>query len=150
VTVALRPLTPADAPFVARVFASSRARMLALLPDGMRDAIAAQQLAAQTAGYAHRHPDADVDVVLVDGEPAGRLYVAREAGAIHVVDIALLPEFRGRGTGTALLRALLEEADAGGKRVRLQVEKTNPARRLYERLGFTVAADSGPDLELVR
>jgi len=65
------------------------------------------------------------------------------------MDIALLPEFRGRGIGTALLSALIEEAEREGKRVSIHVERYNPARRLYARLGFREAEDRGVYLYLV-
>jgi ribosomal protein S18 acetylase RimI-like enzyme len=89
-------------------------------------------------------------VVLVDGEPAGRLYVRRGDREIRIVDIALLPERRGNGIGTSLLRDLLAEADATGKSVTIHVERFNPALRLYERLGFAVAEDKGVYLFLER
>ena len=58
-----------------------------------------------------------------------------------MIDIALLPEHRGRGVGTQLVRALLAEANAGGRRVTLNVERSNRARGLYERLGFQIVRD---------
>jgi ribosomal protein S18 acetylase RimI-like enzyme len=60
-----------------------------------------------------------------------------------VIDIALLPEFRRRGIGTALLRALLEEGAARDLPVRIHVERLNPALALYERLGFRLLEDRG-------
>jgi ribosomal protein S18 acetylase RimI-like enzyme len=87
---------------------------------------------------------------MVDGEPAGRLYVHRGDREIRIVDIALVPEHRGSGVGTSLLRDLLAEADAGGKSVTIHVERMNPALRLYERLGFSVAEDKGVYLFLER
>ena len=66
------------------------------------------------------------------------------------MDIALLPEHRGNGVGSSLLRDLLAEADADGKRVTIHVERLNPALRLYERLGFSVAEDKGVYLLLER
>jgi ribosomal protein S18 acetylase RimI-like enzyme len=89
-------------------------------------------------------------VVLIDREPAGRLYLNRGDSEIRIVDIALLPEHRGKGVGSALLRDLLAEADAHGKRVTIHVERMNPALRLYERLGFSVAEDKGVYLFLER
>ena len=59
------------------------------------------------------------------------------------MDIALLPEHRGAGIGSAVLRGLLAEAAAAGKPVRIHVERLNPARRLYERLGFAPIEDKG-------
>jgi ribosomal protein S18 acetylase RimI-like enzyme len=88
--------------------------------------------------------------VVVDGEPAGRLYVDRGEGEIRIVDIALLPDHRGQGIGGSLLRDLLVEADAGGKSVTIHVERLNPALKLYERLGFALAEDKGVYLFLER
>ena len=53
-----------------------------------------------------------------------------------MIDIALMPEHRGAGIGTKLLKELQEEAKAAGKKLSIHVERFNPARRLYERLGF--------------
>ena len=60
------------------------------------------------------------------------------------MDIAILPEFRGAGAGTRLLKALQEEAAAGGKSLSIHVEGFNPAMRLYERLGFRAVEDRDP------
>ena len=89
-------------------------------------------------------------MILVDGEPAGRFYVHRGEREIRIVDVALLPEHRGNGVGTSLIRDLLAEADASGKSVTIHVERLNPALRLYERLGFAVAEDKGVYLFLER
>jgi ribosomal protein S18 acetylase RimI-like enzyme len=64
-------------------------------------------------------------------------------GEIRLVDIALLPEHRGRGIGGALLRGLLDEGAVSGRRVSMHVERSNPALRLYERLGFERVKDDG-------
>ena len=69
---------------------------------------------------------------------------------IRIVDIALLPEYRGKGIGNGLLRDLLAEADADRESVTIHVERLNPALRLYERLGFAVAEDKGVYLFLER
>jgi ribosomal protein S18 acetylase RimI-like enzyme len=82
-------------------------------------------------------------VVLANGEPAGRLYVARWEEEIRVMDLAILPEYRGMGIGTRLLGEILAEGDAAGKKASIHVESFNPARRLYERLGFTAAGEQG-------
>ena len=82
-------------------------------------------------------------MIVSGGQPAGRLYVARWEDEIRIVDIALLPEFRGRGLGSALLADLMAEADAAGKPLSIHVETNNPARSLYDRLGFEVAEDRG-------
>jgi ribosomal protein S18 acetylase RimI-like enzyme len=87
--------------------------------------------------------DASFDLILLDGQPVGRLYVARWSDEIRIVDIALLPAYCNRGLGTTLVRALQGEAAASGKPLRIHVERFNPALRLYERLGFRLVEDRG-------
>jgi ribosomal protein S18 acetylase RimI-like enzyme len=108
------------------------------------------QFDAQDAWWRENYTGATFDVILVEGEPAGRLYVHRGENEIRIVDVALLPEHRGNGIGTSLLRELIAEADADGKSVTIHVERMNPALRLYERLGFSVAEDKGVYLFLER
>jgi ribosomal protein S18 acetylase RimI-like enzyme len=67
--------------------------------------------------------------------------VARWPEEIRIVDIALLPEYRGMRIGTRLLRALISESEESGKPLSIHVERFNPALRLYERLGFRQKAD---------
>jgi ribosomal protein S18 acetylase RimI-like enzyme len=83
-------------------------------------------------------------VVLVDGAPAGRVVLARRGDAVHVADIALLPEHRGRGHGGALLRSIMD----GAGRVTLTVQRGSRALALYERLGFRVTEETPTDLRL--
>ncbi len=66
------------------------------------------------------------------------------------MDVALLPEFRGRGVGTRLLLRLFEEADRCRLAVSIHVERMNPALALYRRLGFTLREDKGVYLLLER
>ena len=150
--LALRPVAAGDEPFMLRVYAGTRAEELAGVPWSaeQKAAFVAQQFAAQSAHYAQHYVGMSADVILIDGKAAGRLLVARWPEELRIVDIALLPEYRGNGVGTSLLRDLLAEADAAGKRVTIHVERLNPALRLYERLGFSLAEDKGVYLFLER
>jgi ribosomal protein S18 acetylase RimI-like enzyme len=141
----LRPAGEGDRDFLLAVYASTREDELAPMPwsDEQRRAFVAFQFDAQDAAY-RAYPDATFSVVEVGGVPAGRLYVARWAEEIRIVDVALLPAFRGRGVGGALLSALCREADASGRRLTIHVEAENRARRLYERMGFRVVEAVGP------
>jgi ribosomal protein S18 acetylase RimI-like enzyme len=144
VHLTLRPVLESDDGHLRRVYASTREEELALVgwDHGERDAFLRQQFAAQDAHY-RTYANASLDVIEVDGQAAGRLYVARGPDEIRIIDIALLPLYRNRGIGTVLLRELLAEAAEAGTRLTVHVEKFNPARTLYERLGFTEAADVG-------
>jgi ribosomal protein S18 acetylase RimI-like enzyme len=120
-----------------------RAAELAHVPwdEASKRAFVAQQFAAQDAHYREHYPGATLDVIEVDGAPAGRLYVHRGERDVRIMEIALAPEYRGRGIGTALLRALI--AEAGARMLSIHVEVNNPARRLYDRIGFRPAAEHG-------
>jgi ribosomal protein S18 acetylase RimI-like enzyme len=142
--VALRPVGDPDRVFLAHVYATTRAGELAILPwtDEQKAAFLAQQFEAQHAYYRTHYGDATFDVIEVDGEPAGRLYVHRGPREIRIVEISLTPPFRGHGLGTRLLRELIAEAHDGGRMLSIHVEMHNPARRLYERLGFRPVGDT--------
>jgi GNAT superfamily N-acetyltransferase len=109
-----------------------------------------QQFSAQHQWYTTQYDNASFHVVVVDGQPAGRLYVARWPEEIRIIDIALLPAYRGQGVGSALLAELIAEAATAGKPLTIHVERFNPALRLYLRLGFTVTEDKGVYLLLAR
>lgn len=141
----LRPVSDADRAFLVELYASTREEELAHVPwdDAARRAFVEHQFAAQDAHYRGNYPGASLDVIEVDGVAAGRLYVHRGESDIRIMDIALAPAFRGRGIGTALLRGLTEEADASGRKLSIHVEANNPARSLYDRLGFEPAGEHG-------
>ena len=129
--IALRPITPEDDSFLRRLFASTRAEELAI--TGWND--------EQSAHYRKHYAGASFDIIERDGVAAGRLLVWRSGKEILIVDIALLPEHRGAGIGTKFLRELQDEARLAGKPLTIHVERYNPARRLYERLGFKIAEE---------
>ncbi len=83
-----------------------------------------------------------VQVIVLDGHDAGLLHVVRSPEEIRLVNIQISPEFQNRGLGTEVMHRLLAEARREKLPLRLQVLKVNPARRLYERIGFTVAGET--------
>jgi ribosomal protein S18 acetylase RimI-like enzyme len=140
-----RRLLDIDLPFVAQVYASTRAEELAVT-DWSCDHKAAfleAQFQAQHAHYQRYYPNADWLVTMRGGADIGRLYLERWPTQHRIIDITLLPEHRGKGLGEALLRDLMDEAAAASKAVTIHVEKFNPAMRLYRRLGFETAEDKG-------
>lgn len=143
--VRLRPVTEGDREFLVRAYGSTREDELALLawPDGAREAFVRSQFDVQDTSYRAQNPHGRFDVVEVDGVDAGRIYVDRRPTDIRLVDITLLPEFRGRGVGGHLVTRLTDEAGATGRTVSLHVEIHHRAAALYARLGFVVVAERG-------
>ena len=146
----LRTVRAEDGPFLHRLFVSIRGPEFAAtdLAPAALSSLLAMQRDAQDDSYRREHPGADVDLIIIDSQPAGRLTVDREPGRIHVVEIGLLPEYRGRGTGTWLLTRLLEEGQRSGRSVTLNVVRTGRALVLYRRLGFVITGGDDVYLEM--
>ena len=145
-TLELRPVTLDDDPFLLSVYASTRADELAQVEwePGQQEAFVKWQFEMQRREYDARFPDAEYDVIEIEGQPAGRLWIGRKDDEIRLLDIALLPEFQNRSAGTVLLTNLIDEARSTGKRLRHMVfVLNNNADRFYERLGFVVIEDLG-------
>ena len=146
----LRPAGSGDAELLYRIYASTREDELAVVPwePAQKEAFLRMQFAAQDRYYHATFPAASYDLIVSGEEVLGRLYVDRGEAAWLVLDIALLPEHRGRGIGARLLTDVLAEAGAAAKPVQIHVERFNPAQRLYDRLGFRQVADEGVYLRL--
>lgn len=136
--VSFRPATPADDGFLSEVYASTRREELAAVgfPPEVEASFLRQQHETQARSYPLQFPGAEQFVVLEAGVPVGRTWVWRTEAEILLADIALLPEHRGRGTGTAVLRALQREAATRGVVLRLHVSEGDRVAAWYRRLGF--------------
>lgn len=143
--VSLRPALDDDQDFLFRVYAGTREEEMALAPwtDEQKAEFLQRQFTLRHTQYRQHYVDARFDIILLDGEPVGNLYVDRSESEIHVIDIALLPECRGRGIGAELLTSLLAEATEDNKPVRIYVIQGNPAIKLYSRLGFQKIGEQG-------
>ena len=145
-SASLRPASADDEPFLFELYAGTRAEELDAWGwnEAQREAFLRMQFRAQQQSYRMSYPGAEHGVIVLEGNPVGRVIVNRTEGELLIVDIALLPECRGSGIGTALIKDLLAEAAETDRRVRLHVLLTNAkARRLYERLGFSEVSDNG-------
>ena len=96
----------------------------------------------QAQYFRDRFDPATRQIIESDGVPIGCISVERQKDRVFLSVIKIAPEYQSRGIGTKLVRALLNEADSRGVPVELQVLKVNPARRLYERLGFAVVGET--------
>jgi len=142
----LRPETDDDRPFLRRLYGELRAEELSLVDDWsdeQKGAFVDQQFEAQSRYYHEHYKGAEFFVIEAEGARVGRFYLHHREREIRLMDISFLPEHRGRGWGSRLLRDLLARGEREGKPVTIHVEKYNPALRLYERLGFRPIADRG-------
>jgi ribosomal protein S18 acetylase RimI-like enzyme len=84
--------------------------------------------------------------ILLEGEkPVGLLKLHRGESTWEIVQFQLCPSVQGRGYGTTLMREIVREAGLVNATIRLSVLRANPARRLYESLGFTVIGGSATE-----
>lgn len=143
--VQLRTVTPFDENLLLKIYASTREeemRQATGWTDEQKETFLRWQLEMQRRDYEKRFPEADYQIILFEGKPAGRLWVGRTPEQIRLLDIALLPEFQNRRIGTYLLRKLINESEQTGVPLRHMIFKLNTgARRFYERLGFRLAED---------
>lgn len=138
------PVKPSDEPFLFQLYASTRQEEMAAWgwEPAQQETFLWMQFQNRTQAYRMRFPDAEHHLILDGEQPIGAMILAREPGVLRLVDIALLPAGRGAGIGSAMIRALQAEAARTASALHLHVNKGNPARRLYDRLGFTVTRET--------
>jgi GNAT superfamily N-acetyltransferase len=144
--VTLRPIDlEVDRELLLQIYSDSRDDIALLLDwtEEQRQAFIEMQFDAQDSYYRAEYGGCAFDLILADGEPAGRLYVDRRATEIRIVDIALLSSFRRRGIGSLLLQDIHSEARELGLPVTIHVASNNPAMRLYADLGYTKLGEAG-------
>lgn len=142
--VTLRAERDKDLAFLQNLYAASREREMALLmdwSDAQKREFLEQQFTAQHSHYRQHYPQARFDVIERRGKPIGRLYVAELKRELRLIDIALMPVERNKGLGKGFCREVMAEAERLGKIVSLHVEDDNPAKKLYERMGFVVVGE---------
>lgn len=124
------------------------------LPVDQLASLLAMQWRAQRAGYAQMHPAAVEHVIEVDGSRVGHVLLewpdaASGTAEVRIVDLALLPDWTGRGIGSTVIGEIVDEAGSRGCSVTLAVARDNrPARALYQRLGFADESGSSTSTHL--
>jgi RimJ/RimL family protein N-acetyltransferase len=141
----LRNVCESDEAFLFELYASTREMEMAQVPwtEDQKRAFLEMQFAAQKRSYAAMYPDAVHQIIVHDQQPVGRLYLARQAGSYHILDITIAADWRGSGIGSAVLKEILDEADGVGKPTNIYIENFNPSLRLFERLGFGTKSVDG-------
>jgi ribosomal protein S18 acetylase RimI-like enzyme len=143
--ITLKPEQPDDDGFLFELYSTTRAAEMALTPwnDEQRRAFLRQQYELRRLHYLSYHSGAEYLLIRRNGGPIGRIATDRREDEIRILDIALIPEHRGRGIGSQLIHELLAEASLQNNAVTLHVERHNRAAGLYQRLGFRVIEDGG-------
>lgn len=137
--VSLRGETDGDLEFLKDLYAASREREMLVLvdwSDEQKREFLDQQFNAQRSQYQKHYPDASFAIIEQSGQSIGRLYTAELEQEIRLMDIALMPTARNSGIGGKICSDVMARATQLGKIVSLHVEEDNPAKHLYERLGF--------------
>jgi ribosomal protein S18 acetylase RimI-like enzyme len=138
--VHVRPATPTDLPWLEQVYASTREQELSDLPwsSAQKEAFIHMQFELRRRHHHVHYPEAHLGVITqrFTSNDLGCVTWQWQNDDLLLIDVALLNAFRGKGIGTALLRSLQTQAHARGCTMTLHVEQTNPAQRLYRRLGF--------------
>jgi ribosomal protein S18 acetylase RimI-like enzyme len=148
-SVALRPATPEDETFLFHLYASTRDDLQLLdWDEQQKEALIRMQYDARRFQYEESYPEAEGSIIIYGEHAVGRLLVNESDREITLVDIALMPEHRNLGIGAGLIKQLLNRARNAKKPLRLQVLKSNPALRLYERLGFSRTGDHSMYFEM--
>jgi len=132
--LAFRPATPADSAFAYEV-------KKAALGPYIAQAFGWDE-AQQRAFHAEEYDPTITQIILFGDQQIGWLAVQRADTTLFISDMYCLPSFQGQGIGKQLLQALLTEADTARYVAKLDVLKVNPARRLYERCGFSIVGEN--------
>ncbi|MFO6424106.1 GNAT family N-acetyltransferase [Motilimonas sp. KMU-193] len=138
-----RRFKPDDLSFLTRLYGALREPELrhAAMSPAQKTEFVAMQFQAQQHHYTNHYSTEHFNIIELSGLPIGRLFVDFWPSEIRIVDIALMPEYRNQGIGAHLLSELLHSGKARNVPVSIHVERHNPARHLYERLGFVHKSD---------
>jgi ribosomal protein S18 acetylase RimI-like enzyme len=150
--ISLRAYCPNDQDFLFQLYAGTRLHEIAGFgwPPAQQEAFLRMQFNAQQRWYDSAYVGAEQQIVERDGKPIGRVLVLKKDDSWLLVDISLLAEHRGQGIGGRLVNDLIEECSRHGMTLKLQVLQTNPALRLYERLGFTRTGEDQMYIQMER
>jgi ribosomal protein S18 acetylase RimI-like enzyme len=143
-TLAVRPALPQDEIFLYDLYSAVRAPEFARAPvtPVQKEHLIRMQFRGQMSAYAQMFPNSCCHVVMLDGKPSGRLWVAMLESEYHLVDIAVHPSLQSKGIGTALIQRLQQEAARARLPIRCCVFRFNPGSlRFHQRLGFSIVRE---------
>ncbi|MEP3654451.1 MAG: GNAT family N-acetyltransferase [Litorimonas sp.] len=148
--ITFRSIDESDTPFLKQLYGDSRAREFSIIPWSKQDRedFIERQFEAQDKSYKVNFFNADYRIIQLNKTEIGRVIINRTDELIHLIDLAILIPFQGRGIGGEILSSILTEAQALSVPVTLNVEQLNPAINLYRRLGFHQTGAAGPHISM--
>lgn len=145
--IRLKRITESDMPELLQVYFSTREKELSVASGWSvteKAAFVEQQFCAQHAYYQNNYIGADFWIIEKNQQCMGRLYVdwEFENKGVRIIDIIVLPAWQNKGIGTGILQDLIHEANRRNVPITIHVESFNPAKKLYERLGFNMISET--------
>lgn len=143
-TLAVRPALPQDEIFLYELYSAVRGPEFALAPVSatQREHLIRMQFNGQMSAYTQKYPNSCYHIVLLDGKPVGRLWVAPGQREFHLVDIAVHPSLQKKGIGTVLVQRLQQEATQARLPITSSIFRFNAgSMRFHKRLGFSIVRE---------
>ncbi len=143
-TIAVRPALAQDEIYLYELYRAVRGPQFDLAPitAEQKENLLRMQFHAQLSSYTQQYPNSCYHLVLMDGKPCGRLWVAPGLNSFHLVDIALDPGLQSKGIGTVLVQRLQQEAQKIKLPITSVVDRFNPGSlRFHKRLGFAITRE---------
>ena len=143
--ITLRPVEEKDDSFIEAVYRSTREEELKFTnwSELQKNAFVTMQSMAQLAEYKTKFPDAAFQIIVYKKKDAGRFYTWENETEIRLIDITVLPQFRGKGIGSFLLGELIKRSNKEQKKISLHADPASPVLELYRRLGFIHIRNNG-------
>lgn len=149
----MRPTEAADSMLLFELYAAGRVEMLARSgwATPQQRSFFRRQAQNAEAHFARTHPSAETRTICLDGFSAGRLLVDRSDSGYELLDIAVLPSYRGNGTARRAIQNLVDAAAAQGDKVTVFccAPKTSTKLSLLENIGFRQRIDEGNRWRLI-
>jgi len=139
--IVLRPAVSQDFEYCERLYFTGMEKIIEELGLDM---------AAQAASFLQNWDLAEVRIIAVGNSEVGWLQSSVRDDGLFVAQLFVDDPFQGQGIGTEVMNRLIGEASRLNQAVRLAVVKTNPALRLYERLGFHITHEDDRKFYLKR
>jgi ribosomal protein S18 acetylase RimI-like enzyme len=143
-TLAVRPALPQDEIFLYDLYRAVRGPDFDLAPitAEQKEHLLRMQFRGQLSSYTQQFPNSCYHIVLIDGKPCGRLWVAPGEHGFYLVDIAVHPNIQKKGVGTVLIQRLQQEAQKMKVPITSMVDRFNAGSlRFHQRLGFSIVRE---------